>query len=307
MNDSPNFQWRFLKPQYWGIWLGFGALRLLGLLPYKIKFKVGQKIGGLLYVLARQRKKIARHNLTLCFPDKSPIEIEECVKQHFQDLGMSLAETTTNFWGRYRHHADNNESQYFHFHGLEHFQSVKNQGILLVVPHFTTMETTGLMLTYVTDFHPIYRQHDNPLMEALITQSRTIQNTPDPKQFSSRPIHNKDTRGILNALRHNEVVWIAPDQRYRSKGKLDIPFFGQKAPSNPGICKLAKLTNAKVIPVFTRRSGLRYDLTFLPPLENFPSGDDFQDILKLHQLYEQEIRENPTQYLWTHNRWNIKF
>ncbi|WP_158235994.1 lysophospholipid acyltransferase family protein [Hydrogenovibrio sp. SC-1] len=307
MNNSSPFQIKYLKLQYWGIWIGFGLLRLIGWLPYRPKMAVGKVIGRLLYYIAPSRKRIAHHNLQNCFPEKTANEISQLTKQHFESLGISLAETTMNFWGRYRKHPNNNERQYFHFHGLEHFYTIKNRGILLVVPHFTTMETTGLMLTYITDFRPIYRPHDNPLMETLITQSRTIANTPDPKQYSSIPISNKDTKGIVRALRNNQVIWIAPDQRYRAKGKINVPFFNMDAPSNPGICKLAKRTNAAIIPVFTRRIGLDYHLTFLPPLDNFPSGDDYQDIQKLHQLYEVEITENPSQYLWTHNRWNIKF
>lgn len=305
-NPTP-FQIKFFKPQYWGIWIGFSLLRLLGLLPYRQKMTIGKAIGRLLYYLAPSRKRIAHHNLQNSFPEKTANQISQLTKQHFESLGISLAETTINFWGRYRKQASNNERQYFHFHGLEHFNAVTDQGILLVVPHFTTMETTGLMLTYITDFRPIYRPHDNPLMEALITQSRTIANTPDPKQHTSIPISNKDTKGILQALRHKQVIWIAPDQRYRAKGKINVPFFNMDAPSNPGICKLAERTNAAVIPVFTRRIGLDYHLTFLPPLDNFPSGNDYQDILKLHRLYEAEILENTSQYLWTHNRWNIKF
>ena len=307
MSDATSFQLNFLNPKYWGIWIGFTLLRLFGLLPYRLKMAIGQKTGQLLYYLAPKRKRIAQYNLQSCFPEKSAADIRRLSQQHFESLGISLAETAINFWGRYRKHADHNERQYFHFHGLEHFKAVQDQGILLVVPHFTTMETTGLMLTYITDFRPIYRPHDNPLMEYLITRSRTIQNTPDPNQYSSLPISNKDTRGILQALHKKQVVWIAPDQRYRAKGKIDVPFFATDAPSHPGICKLAKRTNAAVIPVFTRRIGLHYHLTFLPPLNPFPSGDNYQDILKLHQLYEAEIIKNPTQYLWTHNRWNIKF
>jgi len=306
LNNRQTFQLSFLKPQYWGIWLGFGLLRLLGWLPYRLKMAIGKKIGHLLYYLAPKRKQIAQRNLENCFPEKSAAEIALLTQQHFESLGISLAETATNFWGRYRKHANNNESQYFHLHGLEHFKAAQGQGILLVVPHFTTMETTGLMLTYVTDFRPIYRPHDNPLMEALITQSRSITNTPDPNQYSSIPISNKDTRGILQALRQNQVIWIAPDQRYRAKGSINVPFFGIDAPSNPGICKLAKRTNAAVIPVFTRRIDLDYHLTFLPQLDHFPSEDHYQDILRLHKLYKVEIIKNPSQYLWTHNRWNIK-
>lgn len=305
MNDSPSFQLNFLNPKYWGIWIGFTLLRLFGLLPYRLKIAVGRAIGRLLYYLAPSRKRIANHNLQNCFPEKTSDEILLLTKQHFESLGISLAESTMVFWGRHRKSPNNNERQHFYFHGLEHLRSVKNQGILLVVPHFTTMEITGLMLTYITDFRPIYRPHDNPLMESLITRGRTITNTPDSKQFSSIPISNKNTKEIVRALRQKQVIWIAPDQRYRGQGNIEVNFFSRPAPSNPGICKLAKMTHAAIIPVFTRRIGFEYHLTFLPELQNFPSGKDDQDIVRLHQLYENEIIANPAQYLWVHDRWKL--
>lgn len=305
MPKHPHFQFAFFAPKYWGIWIGFACLRLIGLLPYQTKLAFGGSLGKLLYHIAGKRKQLVQANLKIAFPNSPQAVIDELIKQHFISLGIYLAETTINFWGQYRKQSAKNESQHFHFKGLENFRSVKNRGILLVIPHFTTIETTGLMLTYVTDFHPIYRKHDNPLMEYLITSSRIIENTPDPQQHSSHPLANSNTKAIIQSLKNNKVVWIAPDQKFTSKGSLNVPFFGKDAPSHPGICKLAKLTGAAVIPVFTRRIGSEYELTFKAPLKNFPSGSDYQDILKLHQLYEQEILENPSQYLWTHNRWGL--
>jgi len=103
---------------------------------------------------------------------------------------------------------------------------------------------------------------------------------------------------------------ILPDQKYRAKGSVKVPLFGQEAPSNPATSKIAKLTGCVVIPAFTRRittdQGIRYEVEFLPALEQFPSDDDYQDTLRLHALYEEAIRQTPEQYLWVHNRWDLK-
>jgi KDO2-lipid IV(A) lauroyltransferase len=67
---------------------------------------------------------------------------------------------------------------------------------------------------------------------------------------------------------------------------------------------------AKVIPVFTmrltkcnsdKRTG--YLLRLLPPLENFPTDNDYHDIVRLNQLIEEQIKAFPAQYLWTHKRY----
>jgi len=301
---TQKFQRQFLCPKYWGIWFGFLLLRVISFLPRTLKFFIGKKIGQLLYYIAPSRKSLARKNLQLSFPNKNKEQIEVILKEHFESLGISLIETTINLWGSHRRPYQKKEkTPFFTFHGLENLNAYPNQGLLLVVPHFTTIETTGLMLSYKTPFRPIYRQHDNPLMEYLITKSRTlILNSGQ----TVAPLANTNTRGMIKALKENENIMILPDQRYRAKGSVKVPFFGEEAPSNPGICKLAKLGNAKVLPVFTRRHGQQYEIIIHPGLDNFPSGNDYADILRLHQLYEAEIKTNPAQYLWTHNRWDLQ-
>lgn len=298
------FRLSFLCPRYWGIWIGYGLLRLIGWLPYQTKFRVGKTIGRLLYRVAPSRRRLVRKNLTIAFPEKADKDLESLVKEHFESLGISLIETSINLWGDHRKGPNNNQAgTHQHYKGLENLEKAAGQGVLLLVPHFTTLETTGLMLSKITQFRPIYRKHDNALMEYLITKSRTL--TSDEGD-TVKPLMNTDTRAMIKALKAGEAMMILPDQRYRAKGKVDVPFFGRPAPSNPGICKLAKLGNAKVLPVFTRRIGTDYELNILPGLENFPTGDDYQDVLRLHALYEAEIRANPAQYLWSHNRWSLK-
>lgn len=303
---APRFKASFLCPKYWGIWVGFFLLKLLSLLPYRFKFSVGKAIGEIFYLLAKSRRELARKNIQQCFPEKSPQACEEILKQHFASLGINLMETTINIWGKHHKNAKKNESQHFTFKGLEHLKANENHGILLVVPHFTTIEITGLMISFITEYRPIYRPHDNPLMEYLITQSRTVSEHDDPLGRSVKPVSNKNTRELITQLRDHKNLMILPDQKYTNQGHILVPFFGFMAPSNPGINKLAKLGKAKVIPIFTRRKGHEYELEFLPPLENFPTGDDYQDILTMHKLYETEIKQNPAQYLWVHNRWNNK-
>ena len=46
----------------------------------------------------------------------------------------------------------------------------------------------------------------------------------------------------------------------------------------------------------------RWDLTFSPVIENFPSDDDAADAVRMNALLEAEIRHFPDQYLWLHKR-----
>lgn len=294
----------FLLPKFWGIWFGYGLLRLIGFLPYATKIHFGETLGKFLYLIAGSRKQTAKQNLKIAFPEKPSEELETLLIEHFKSLGVGLIEITITAWGKHRHSETKNEMNYFTYYGMEHIKANKDHGILLLVPHFTTIEMSGLMLSFVIDYSPIYRKHDNPLLEYLITKSRTVK-TDSLLQKKVSPLLNTDTKTMLKALRNHRVLWIAPDQKYNGQGSIDVPFFNKPAPTNPGINKLAKLGKAKIVPCFTRRKGTHYEMHILPPLENFPSGEDYEDTLRLHKLYEEEIRQNPTQYLWVHNRWSL--
>lgn len=49
-----------------------------------------------------------------------------------------------------------------------------------------------------------------------------------------------------------------------------------------------------------------YELVILPPLEDFPSGDDVEDARSVNAVIEQHVRRSPEQYLWVHRRFKTR-
>jgi KDO2-lipid IV(A) lauroyltransferase len=107
---------------------------------------------------------------------------------------------------------------------------------------------------------------------------------------------------MIRSLQQGHVVWYAQDQHFHHKGSLFIPFFGVETPTNTATSRLAKLGGAQVIPFFTVRTDTGYLLRFLPKLEHFPGESVVEDTLRINAVIEQQIREFPAQYLWTHRR-----
>jgi len=303
----PTFESRFLLPSYWGIWLGIGLLRLLNLAPLRWKAPIGKTLGKFLSKLSPKRKRLVEANIRLCFPEKSSEEQHIIVRKHFESLGLSLMEMGFVWWGDHKkNHAHAKEREMVHFIGQKNLFAAQQQGkgVLILAPHFTTLELTGLFVSFLTNYHAVYRPHDNPLMDYLIAKGRAIAFS-DGRKVA--PLSNANTRQMLKVLRAGESMTFLPDQRYRAKGHVVVPFFNHDTKSNPATSKLAKMTQCAVVPTFTRRiKPFQYEVEFLPPLDHFPSGDDYADTLRLHQLYETEIRKSPEQYLWVHNRWDLK-
>ncbi len=99
------------------------------------------------------------------------------------------------------------------------------------------------------------------------------------------------------------MVWYAPDQSFRKKGAEMVKLFGIPAATNTATSRIAKMTNALVLPYFFERlPGGGYVGTIQPALADFPTDDPVADTERFNHIIEAEVRRNPAQYLWIHRR-----
>lgn len=303
LKNTAQFSASFLLPHYWPIWFGVGILWLIHLLPRSSQFYIGKKLGDLLHRLAGKRRELAFANVSLAFPDKTEQQRRDIVRQHFQSVGISFIELAIIWWGRFHFDDNNNESKYVTFKNVENLREVEKNtnGSLIILPHFTHVDTTNLYFSFLSPGDSVYRPNDNKLLDYLILKARSL----GKRNHGNIPFN--DTRAMIRALRKGRNIGYLPDQRYRGPGHIMVPFFGMDAKSHSATSKIAKITGCSVILVFTKRIADQYEISFSPVLESFPSGDEYQDTLRLHKMYEQAIKENPSQYLWVHNRWDLKW
>ncbi len=90
------FQWSFLLPKYWGIWIAIVFLMLLAILPY-IQWRLAQAMGHLAWKYLKSRRKTTIRNLEVCFPEWSQQEVECQGRQVFVDMMLGVFETL-NAW-----------------------------------------------------------------------------------------------------------------------------------------------------------------------------------------------------------------
>ena len=245
--------------------------------------------------LLRKRIHIARRNLELCFPEKSQAEIEELVNAHIDSIGIAVPETIMTWWGSNQRLLSLGEVR-----GKEHLEALQQEGrgALLLTGHFTTMELASQLLGRQTPMAGMYRPLKNKLMDQVVLHARSA--------HASMMLTRDEVRGMTKALRQGEGVWYGFDQNYGQTG-IFTPFFGVPAITITATSRLAQLGRAAVIPFFpVRQADGRYVIEVLPPLKDFPSGDDEQDTLRLNQLLEQAILKAPEQYLWIHRRFKTR-
>ncbi|MDH5591293.1 MAG: LpxL/LpxP family Kdo(2)-lipid IV(A) lauroyl/palmitoleoyl acyltransferase [Gammaproteobacteria bacterium] len=290
------FQRQFLHPRFWPSWLGLFLMRLSIYLPAKMQLWAGRILSLLMMPFMTARKKIARRNLELCFPELSDQQRQDLLKDNFRTMGMMLIETALSWWA-----SDASLQKRVRYEGLEHLDTAlaKGKGVILLTGHFTSMELGGRLIMLKTPCYVMFRELNNPLFNAVMMQSRT--------HHSEGIVLRDDPRSMVRALRKNKVVWYAPDQDFGPKMSLFARFFGVQAATVPATARIVKMSGAAVIPFVPRREkDGSYTLSLGEPLRDYPTGDDLADAQRINDLIEQEVRKSPAQYLWVHRRFKTQ-
>ncbi|HDY85397.1 hypothetical protein LCGC14_0879620 [marine sediment metagenome] len=290
------FQKQFLHPRFWPSWLGLLFMRLSIYLPVKAQLFAGRCMAWIMTPLMRTRKKIARRNLELCFPELTDKQRTELLKENFRTMGMMLIETALSWWA-----SDERLQKRVQYEGLEHLDAAlaKGKGVILLTGHFTSMELGGRLIMLKHPCYVMFRELNNQLFNAVMMQARTY--------HSEGIVMRDDPRPMVRALKKNKIVWYAPDQDFGRKRSVFATFFGVPAATVPATSRIVKMSGAVIIPFVPRREkDGRYTLSLSAPLANFPTGDDVADAQVINDLIEKEVRKTPAQYLWIHRRFKTQ-
>ncbi len=287
----------YLHPKYWGMWLVIGLLRLAALLPYRAQLKLGAWLGRLMNRLSKKRRRIVDTNLRLCFPEKSQAERDAIRDRCFENLGISLMEMAICWWW-----PNQKVKPLIEVRGLEHIEACRQQGrgVILLSGHFTSLEIGGRLLVQYIDMQAMYRTQRNRLFDSLLYSKR--------QGYLADIVSRKNTLKLLKGIRRGIPTWYAPDQDFRRERNVFAPFFGVPTATITASSRLAKSAKAAMLPYFPERKddGSGYILHILPPLENFPSGDDLADATAINASIEQFVRQHPEQYMWVHQRFKTR-
>ena len=270
---------------------------LLHFLPLRAIAAVGDALGGALFWLIPERRRVARVNLEKCFPRMAPRERERIARAHFRALCRSVVELGLVWWApreRLR--------RLVRIEGLEHLRALGDAPAILLVPHFVGLDIGGSCLADEARLVSMYaRQKDRHLSERLI---RGRSRFGDSRLVSRQ----EGVRAAITGMREGRALYYMPDQDYGPRGALFVPFFGVQAATMPGLSRIARLAGARVLPCVTRMlsQGAGYVLTIEPPWDNFPTADLAADTRRMNEYIERKVLEMPEQYLWMHKRFKTR-
>ncbi|MCX7122259.1 MAG: hypothetical protein NTV32_01015, partial [Gammaproteobacteria bacterium] len=245
------------------------------------------------------RRHIADVNLKLCFPEKTEAERKRIRVNSFKSLGMAGMEGLMAWLM-----SDQRFNKIpFYWDGEENYRAAvaKDQGIIGLSAHFDCLEVFCRQFAQrIPNGGLVYKKSRHSLFNDLVYRSR--------KRLVKYMIAHENVLGMVKVLRKKAILWYAPDQDFGRVRSVFVPFFHAKAATIVGTSILAKLGRAQVMPIFMHRlpDGGGYRVMTFPVLENFPSGDDEADTLRINALIEAHVRLYPDQYLWVHRRFKTR-
>ena len=270
---------------------------LLHWLPLPVLAWLARGLGSMLYLVGRSRRRVALKNLSLCFPDLSVQQQRRIARDHFRSFSQVVLEQGLLWWA-----SDRRFQRLIRVQGMEHWRAVESRPIIWLAPHFAGLDWAGVRLSAERPVASVYSRQNSELLNRMLLKGRN--------RFNQSVLFSRQDglRGVVKALRQGTSFYYLPDLDFGRRDAVFVPFFGVLAATVTGLSRIAKLTNALVLPVIARQlpGGRGYDVTIYPAWADFPTDDVAADTRRMNAFIEARIEEMPEQYLWTHKRFKTR-
>tara|TARA_B100000902_G_scaffold12873_1_gene15699 strand:+ start:5178 stop:6041 length:864 start_codon:yes stop_codon:yes gene_type:complete len=270
----------------------FSIYKILGL---KISTIISGNILTFFGPLFRSNKLVIS-NLSKAFPKLSLNEKKIISKKMWFNYGRIFAEYMyiENF------RKEKKYSQNITIENYDILEKIKNdkKPVIFVSGHFNNFELMAMQIekagiNLAAIYRPLNNKFLNPIMERI--RKKYICKNQIKKGIAG-------TKELLKNFKDGNSIALMIDQRVSEGIMCDL--FGQKARTTTIPAQFVKKFNANVVPIYIERiSSNNFRLKVYEILEFKDQESLYSITLKLNKILEEMILKNPTQWIWSHNRW----
>ncbi len=267
---------------------------VLGVLPLRAGIRIGRVLGAAGYCLLPGYRAIALRNLGIAFPEKSAGGRRAIARKHFATLIGNLF--AAEKLARLKH---DEIAALVDVQGLDHLRKLTSQkrGFLLMINHIGNWELLAQISPglFQVPCGVIFQRLGNPYIDAYIRRTRARAGL---TLFERKEGFHK----AVAMLAAGGGVGVLMDQHAGDAG-VWCPLFGRLASTSPLAATLALRSGAAIVPIAMHTDGLgRWRMLIEPPLD-LVSSDSGEVTAKLQFALERQIRRQPEDWFWVHNRW----
>ncbi|MDC0151151.1 lysophospholipid acyltransferase family protein [Candidatus Pelagibacter sp.] len=266
----------------------FLVFKVLGL---KISIFISGKIFMLVGPLFRS-KKICHQNLSIAFPKSNEMERNKILKDMWCNYGKIFAEYI------FIKKIKNSQKITVENQDLLNLIKKDQKPVIFISGHFNNfelmamhLEMSGINLAAI--YRPLNNKFLNPIMENI--RKKNICKKQIKKGISG-------TKEILKSFKNGSSVALMIDQRV-SQG-IKSKFFNKEALTTTIPAQFVKKFDANIVPIYIERlENNNFKLKIYKPLK-FNKNTSIEKItLDLNLILEKMVIKNPSQWIWSHNRW----
>ncbi len=265
--------------------LPFGALHLLSDLFYQVGYK-----------LLKYRVKLVKTNLELSFPDKSAQEIEHILDEfysNFFDIILETIKLISISKKGIRMHIRKGDV------GILEKYYEENQSIVLAIGHFGNWELSAIayMIEDFPNVKGIYKPVTNKFFDELMIRIRT--------RFGGGVYAMEETMQRIRANMGNlTAIGLLADQNPSNHNAYWHSLMGRETPVFTSVEMIARRFDFPVVYWKIDRIGRgKYEYSAELMFDKPKETSKFEITHKYIELIERDINADPSNWLWTHNRW----
>lgn len=248
-------------------------------------------------VLAAKRRRIARTNLRLCFPDVPEREREALLGRMLVANVKGLLDACAAWY------ADElRVDALYEVEGLEHLRGAvaQGRGVVILGAHFHGSELHMRAIRQLAGIpvSPIVRAFRDAGVDGEINARR--------RQRLGGTIARSDLHAFCATVHRGEAAVYTPDVNVRVRNVF-APFFGIAASTLDAMPVLLRRAGGAIVPTWTRPlPDGRYALVFEPPLPDFPGRDGAAAAARYNAWVEARVRRAPEAYDWGVKRFKTR-
>lgn len=275
----------------------FLPLKLISLLPLSMLHGLADILAWLSYRLLSYRKKVVFENLRLAFPKWDHAQIRKTARAFYGHLADVLVESVKSL-----SLSEREMRKRMQLENPELFDQLKadGKGIMLVWGHQTNFEwmATGLPLLIPQKVFAVFQPLRNACMGQKIVEIR--------ERFGLKLFPMDETYPFMlnNPVQDAAYIFMADQSPQKKRIKYRTRFFGMDTPVHLGVENLSKKMDLSVVFIYAKRVSRGHYSLKARLLTDRPAELPDHQITDTHVRWlEEEIREEPAHWLWSHRRW----
>ena len=291
-----------------------GIIVVLSKLPLKFHYFMGDILSWFMKNVVRYRSAVVYVNLSRSFPEKSAREIKNIYDAFYKHMGEIVAEAIWFGGSTYRRLYESGIVTVVNAKGVsEIFENTPSMTVLST--HCGNWEILGGLLGYRTDdgetlrvpessISVVYKKLSNEISDRGFALNRVA---PLEEVGTECEVESKNILRFSIKHKDERRMYVYPTDQapYWGSGRYPIgKFMCQETTAMMGSVGVAcKLSHSVLYAKMKRVERGHYELEFIPICMDASKVTPEEIMRKYYDLLEEEIRETPCNWLWSHNRW----